>query len=197
MTARSQPDLCLPSKCRYKQCKVNSTEIFINSAQKSAGECAGGNQSHVCSKHSCEHTSDVINNEVTAFATLQCCSFCREQLLGSPLVSWACLRGRFGLTTKGLHFSMAADSAERTNQTWRACAQQPGRAGLDYQKPGANIWNLSPYMVPQYVFVTFLSCISSPRWNCSFSSFCSILWKAVQRRNCWIWNSSPQFQIFS
>lgn len=49
--------------------------------------------------------------------------------------------------------------------------QQLGRAGLDYQKPEAKIRNLSTYMVPQYIFLTFLSRISSPRWNYSFSSW--------------------------
>lgn len=58
MTAPPQPDLCLLTKGRYKQFNLNSTEIFIISAQKSAGECAGGNQSQVWSKHSSEHGSD-------------------------------------------------------------------------------------------------------------------------------------------
>lgn len=54
-------------------------------------------------------------------------SFCRELLLGSDSVSWACLRWRFGLTTKGLHFQITPDSAQRIYQTQRACALQDGR----------------------------------------------------------------------
>lgn len=72
MTATSQPDLCLPTKHRCKQCNVKSTEIFINPAQKSAGECAGGNHSQVWEQAFIPVGTDqmVINNELTAPATL-------------------------------------------------------------------------------------------------------------------------------
>lgn len=133
-------------------------------------------------------------------------SLCRELLLGLALVSWACLRWSFGLTTKGLHFPIAADSAERIYQTWGACALQD-RSGqvttavregwLRLSETWSKHLKSKSIHGPHYVFLTFLSCISSPKWNYSFSSFCSILWKALQRRNGWIWNSSPQFQIFS
>lgn len=122
-------------------------------------------------------------------------SFCRELLLGSDSVSWACLRWRFGLTTKGLHFQITPDSGERTYQTQRACALQDGRgqvttAAWEGWFRLSETWSKNlkskSIMVPQYVFLTFLSRISPPRWNYSFSSLCIILWRSCPRRNCWI-----------
>lgn len=176
MAATSQPDLCLPTKqIQTTQCKFNRN-IYKFCSEKCWGACRRKSKSGLGASIPVSTDQMVINNEVTASATLQF-----KLLLGSGLVSWACLRWRFGFTTKDLHFQITAGSAERTYQPWRVCAlqdrsyklqQQPGRPGLDYQKPEAKIWNLNPYMVPQYVFLTFLPCISSPRWNYSFSSLC-------------------------
>lgn len=212
MSATSQPDLCLPTKCRYKQCNVKSTETFINSAQKSAGERAGGNQSRIGEQallweelRWLSITRSLVlppsNTTVTGLG------FCRELLLGSDLVSWACLRWSFGLTTKGfISQELLTMHREPTRLGGLVLfrtgvdklQQQPGRAGLDYQKPEAKLWNLSPYMVPQYVFLAFLSYISSPRWNYSFSTLCTIPWRSCPKEELWIlefFTPIPDFPI--
>lgn len=146
----------------------------------------------------------VINNEVT-ICHPQYCSDWFKFLLGSGLVSWACLGWRFGLTTKGLHFQITADSSQRTYRpggpvVYRTgvdkLLQQPGRAGLDYQKSEAKIGNLSTYMVPQYVFLTFFVLCFLSKMELLLLFLLHHTLKVSKGGIAEFWNSSPQFQIF-
>lgn len=199
MTATSQPDLCLPTKHRCKQCNVKSTEIFINPAQKSAGECAGGNHSQVWEQAllwAQLRWLSIMSSLLLPPSLLQL--LLSVLLLGSGLVSWACLRWRFGLTTKGLHFQRTADSAERTCQNWRVCALQDrsgqataaAREGW-FRLPETWSKNLVHTWSPSMLF--WLFCLVFPLQGGTTPSlpFAPYSEEAVQRRNCWILEFSP------
>lgn len=74
--------------------------------------------------------------------------------------------------------------------------QQPGRAGLDYQKPEAKIGNLSTYMVPQYVFLTFFVLYFLSKMELLLLFLLHHTLKVSKGGIAEFWNSSPQFQIF-